>query len=264
MGILDRIRGVDKSSEAVTAYNDGLTAKYSGNWTESLKQNQRADKLRPGDEATLWNLAIAATALNEWGEARRAWRALGVTVTTDSGEVSAWCGRACVRLAPTAEVVWGQRIDPARIRVLNVPLASSERRYGDILINDGAPEGTRLSNGEEYPVFEELGMWRQSSHSTFQVEIVMPNQLAMRSLEEKCEQNEMWVEDWGTIRTLCAACSRGTPGEHICTSEDTGQSKFGFAAKSEVTLRRVLSEWKEFEDGAVIGNIELVVSGVAA
>jgi hypothetical protein len=167
-------------------------------------------------------------------------------------------------LAPTAEVVWGQRIDPARIRVLNVPLASSERRYGDILINDGAPEGTRLSNGEEYPVFDELGMWRQSSHSTFEVEIMMPNQMAMRSLEEKCEQNEMWVEDWGTIRTLCAACSRGTPGEHICTSEDTGQSKFGFAAKSEVNLRRVLSERKEFEDGAVIGNIELVVSGVAA
>jgi hypothetical protein len=170
-----------------------------------------------------------------------------------------------VRLKPSGsdEVVWGQRIDPARIRVLNVPLASSERRYGDILINDGAPAGTRVSDGEEYPVFDELGLWKLSSHSTFEVEIVMPNQHAMQGLEEKCEQNNMWVEDWGTIRTLCAVCSRGNPGEHVCTSEETSQNKFGFAATSEISLRRVLSGWADVEVGVGIGDVKLVVSGVS-
>lgn len=265
MGFFDQIRGVDKGTKAIAAYNEGLDAKYVGDWAKSLECNKRADELRPGDEATLWNLAIAATALNEWDEARRAWRAVGVTVNTNLGEIDASCGRACVRLNPStsAEVVWGQRIDPARIRVLNVPFASSERRYGDILINDGAPEGTRISNGDEFPVFNELGIWKMSAYSTFEVEIAMPNQLALQSLEEKCDQNDMWVEDWGTVRTLCAACSRGNPGEHVCSSEETGQSKFGFAAKSEVALRRVLKAWANVEESVVVGAVKLVVSGIS-
>jgi hypothetical protein len=265
MKIPSWLGGHDKGAEAIEAYNLGLAAKYDGDWLESLLQNQRADRLRPNDEATLWNLGIAATALGDWEEARRAWRAYGIEVNEGSGEVFAASGRACVRLSPSesAEVVWGDRIDPARIRVLNVPLASSDRRYGDVLINDGAPEGTRISNGEEYPVFDELGMWKLSAYSTYEVELVVPSKFAMDSLEEKCRENDMWVEDWGTVRTLCAACSRGNPGEHDCTSMPTGKSKFGFAAKSEDGLRRLLNEWAEMEVDVELGSVKLVVGGVS-
>ena len=258
--------GKNDGARAIEAYNLGLAAKYAGEWEESLRQNLLADKLRPGDEATLWNLGIAATALSDWDEARRAWKAFGIkTINDGPGEVAAPSGRACVRLDPNgmAEVVWGERIDPARIRVLNVPLPSSERRYGDVLINDGAPEGNRISNGEEYPVFDELGIWKKSTYSTYQVELVLPSASAMESLEEKCRRGDMWVEDWGTVRTLCEACSRGNPQQHDCASVETGRSKFGFAAKSEVGLRDLLQEWSEVEDGAQVGSISLVVSGLS-
>jgi hypothetical protein len=266
MGLLNRLRGKDAEAEAIEAYNLGLAAKYAADWKESLAQNKRADKLRPMDDATIWNLGIAATALSDWEEARRAWRLVGLTVINDGpGEVIAPCGRACVRLDPqgSAEVVWGQQLDPARIRVLNVPLASSQRRYGDIVINDGAPEGTRVSGGEEYPVFDELGIWKVSAHSTYEVEVVVPNGLAMERLEERCRENDLWVEDLGTVRSLCAACSRENPGEHVCSREPTGETKYGFAAKSEEALRQVLREWMEVEDGVVLGRLELVVSGVS-
>jgi hypothetical protein len=265
MKIPNWLGGKDKDAEAIEAYNRGLAAKYEGDWRESLVQNQRADRLRPGDEATLWNLGIAATALGDWEEARRAWRAYGIEVNNGPGEVVAASGRACVRLDPSgsAEVVWGDRIDPARIRVLNVPLTSSDRRYGDVLINDGAPEGTRISDGEEYPVFDELGMWKPSVYSTYEVEITMTSESAMERLEEKCRESDMWVEDWGTVRTLCAVCSRGIPGEHDCTSVLTGKSKFGFAAKSEGGLLALLKEWAETEGGVELGSVTVSVRGVS-
>jgi len=255
-----------KSNEkkATEAYNLALEAKYDGNWDESLKQNQRADALRPGDEATLWNLGIAATALSCWDEARRAWRTLGIDVNDGPGEVLMKEMRACVRANPNgaADVVWGTRIDPARIRVENVPLPESNRRYGDILINDGAQEGTRVSGGHEYPVFDELGIWKQSAHSTFEVDLTMPNETAMENLKNMCRENGMWVEDWGAVRMLCEACSRGNPGEHVCTDEPTGQSRYGFAANSETSLRGVLQRWAKVGDGAEIGNVTLAVGGL--
>lgn len=256
------LKNSDKSL-AIEAYNLGLKAKYEGNWQESLVQNQRADKLRPGDEATLWNLGIAATALSEWEYARRAWRAYGINVNEGPGEVLMPTVTACVRLDPkgVAEVVWGTRIDPARMRVLNVPLPESKRRYGDIVINDGAQEGTRMWKEREYPVLDELGIWKMSAYSTYEVELVLPNDTAADSLRDKCGENHLAVEDWGSIRMLCAACSRGNPGEHVCTNESTGRNRFGFAARSEYELREALQWWTEVEDGAVIGSITLAVSG---
>ena len=256
-----------KSNEqrAIEAYNLGLKAKYAGDWRESLAQNLHANKLHPGDEATVWNLGIAATALCEWDEARRAWKSYGINVNEGPGEVLWSEMSACVRANPSgaADVVWGMRIDPARIRIENVPLPASERRYGDILINDGAEEGTRIRNGREYSVFDELGLWKMSAHSTFEVELVMPNESAMETLQNKCRENGLWVEDWGTVRILCQACSRGTPGEHVCTNEPTGQNRFGFAAKSESALQSVLKEWAEVEDGAEVRSIVLAVAGLA-
>jgi hypothetical protein len=264
MGLMDGFKQKSNEAKAIEAYNQALKAKYEGNWRESLKLNQLADRLRPGDEATIWNLGIAATALSDWDEARRAWRAYGIKLEEGAGEVSMPEVTACVRLKPkvAGEVVWGTRIDPARMRVANVPLPESERRFGDIVINDGAPEGTRVWNGREYPVLDELGLWKMSAHSTFEVELTMPNESAAESLRDMCHDNDLAAEDWGSVRMLCTACSRGNPGEHVCTSEPTGRTRFGFAAKSENELQRALREWVDVENGARVGSIALVVSGL--
>ena len=50
-----------------TLYNVGLIYKYQSAWQESFRFNERAYELRPDDEATAWNLAIAATALRGLG-----------------------------------------------------------------------------------------------------------------------------------------------------------------------------------------------------
>lgn len=252
--------------EAIEAYNTALAAKYRGDWPESLRQNQLADRLRPGDEATLWNLAISATALHEWDEARRAWKAQGIEVNDGPGEVFSAASRACVRIDPQGcgEVVWGTRLDPARMQILNVPFPESRRRYGDILLNDGAPEGTRTSQGREYLVFNELALWKMSPYSTYEVRLIVPNQTAEQSLQEKCEHRGLWLEDWSSVRILCAKCSRGNPGEHVCDAAPPVKGRYGFAAKSETELRDLLREWVEVEPEARFEEIKLVLSGVSA
>ena len=141
----------DPKQEAIDEYNLGLAAKYRGEWEESFARNRRAAELNSEDEASWWNLGIAATALRDWPEARRAWLACGVDLIQGEGEVEMAHCWGCVRLNPSGsgEVVWGKRIDPARIRIANVPLPESNRRYGDIILNDGAEEGTRTSRGTQ-------------------------------------------------------------------------------------------------------------------
>jgi hypothetical protein len=258
--------GRDEAAEAIIAYNLGLEAKYQGDWTTSLEQNQLAAKLNPKDQATWWNLGIAATALSDWSEARRAWDKCGIPLSDTGPEISWDPCTACVRLDPAgaAEVVWGSRIDPARITVLNVPLASSNRRYGDILVHDGAQEGTRTSRGRDFPVFNELAIWRTSSYSTFEVDLFVPTKLSFEELEERCRVADLWVEDWASVRTLCAECSRGNPSEHSCTSEQGERAgMFGFAARSEQVLRQLLQDWLEVQPLAELRSVQLVVSGVS-
>jgi hypothetical protein len=190
--------GKSKEAEAIKEYNLGFEAKYRGDWRTSLEHNQKAAALNGDDQATWWNIGIAATALSDWPEARRAWTKCGITdLGTGTGEILWASCTSCVRLNPneSREVVWGTRIDPARIRVDNVPLASSDRLYGDILIHDGAQEGTRISGKNKFPVFNELGVWQRSAYSTYKVELISPNTTAPESLEERCRENDMWLED---------------------------------------------------------------------
>jgi tetratricopeptide (TPR) repeat protein len=57
---------------SVPYFNLGLVYKYDSRWVESLEYNQRAAALDANDEGSWWNLGIAATALGNWSEARRA------------------------------------------------------------------------------------------------------------------------------------------------------------------------------------------------
>jgi tetratricopeptide (TPR) repeat protein len=241
-------------------YNLGLQRKYEGDWKHSLRCNQRAAELDPEDEASWWNLGIAATALNDWAEARRAWEKVGVSVSEEEGEIRMAETTGCVRIDPRGcgEVVWGTRIDPARTRVLNVPLPESQRRFGDVLLQDGAQEGSRTSNGHEYPVFNELALWKASSYSTFQVTVLAPSHEAADRLMSLCMERDFGCEDWGTIRRLCKQCSLGNPEPHACIAAEEQQGRlYGFGASSREALVDLLEKWAKSAPGLSFENVEL-------
>lgn len=248
---------------SVPWYNRGLDAKYLGCWQESLHYNQRAVSLDPSDKAGWWNLGIAATALHNWADAARAWRACGIELLQDqNGEVMIPPATACVRLDPngSGEVVWGERIDPARFLILSIPLPESKHRFRDIVLNDGASNGEREWNGSSVPVFDELQVWQQSRYSTFRVTLNVPDESAQDRLVEICNQRNSGLEDWGTIRMICVECSSGNPGPHDCKATDGSARTFAFAAQSEGDLRSMLDSWVSGIGDAGYDDIEIALA----
>jgi len=212
-----------------------------------MQANQRVLELDPTEKAAYWNLGIAATALGEWAVARQAWRGYGVDVGDGDGPLLLDLGMAPVRLNPEAngEVVWGRRIDPARVVVNNVPLPESGFRWGDVVLHDGEPVGHRTFEGETYSVFNVLERWSASEVPTCQVVALAPTPDDAIALEAIFGEELLYAEDWtGQVQWMCRRCSEGLPHEHA-TSRDGDwkpERQFGLAATPD-RAQRLLEKW---------------------
>lgn len=229
-------------ARSTSLYNIGLIYKYRGDWAKSLEFNLRAYELSPSDEASRWNLAIAATALRRWSLARRAWSDNGFEVADGNEPLVMDLGRTPVRLNPNqdGEVVWGRRIDPVRVMIESVPFPESGFRCNDIVLHDGAAVGLRVIRGREYPVFNVLELFEASKISTFVASIRASAPEQVEWLAQLADATGVVMEDWtGSVKTVCSLCSEGTPHEfHEIEGEKAWNSErkvgFGCAAAEQI------------------------------
>lgn len=149
---------------ASTHYNIALVYKYRGQWAEALQHNQRAAALDPADEATQWNLAIAATALHDWPTARAVWHRLGLDVAQGDAPIDGHFGTAAVELHPNRPdaLVWGQRVDPVRLRITHDTAPGLPVQRGDVLLHDGAVLGRTTVDGQVLAVFKGLAVFSRA------------------------------------------------------------------------------------------------------
>ncbi|NGN69688.1 hypothetical protein G5C51_38105 [Streptomyces sp. A7024] len=206
-------------------FNLALLHKFRHDWEQARAAGLRAVALldREAGAPDWWNVGIAATALQDWPLARRAWQAYGLKVPgvgamgRDSAHlntiepVGMELGSAAVRLSPEgeAEVVWGRRLDPARVEVLSIPLPSSGRRWGEVVLHDGVPHGERTTtSGDSYPVFDEIELWAPSPVPTWVVLLEAATEADRDALEELAADAGYAAEDWSSsVRLLCRTCS---------------------------------------------------------
>lgn len=248
---------------SVPWFNLGLLFKRQRNWPESLRHSERAVELNALDEGAWWNLGIAATALGEWQKARTAWRACGIDVPEGEGPLDLDFGPTPIRLNPTgdAEVVWCKRIDPARGVILNVPLPESGHRCGDLLLHDGSREGSRIWNGVEVPVFNELELLQPSHLGTFIVTIDGLLEAEAEALIERASAQQIAAEDWSSnIQSLCEACSEGRVEHEHGPASDHPRRLFGVAARSETAVRELIESFLESSGGAALDSIECALA----
>ena len=237
-------------NHAAVHYDIGLIYKYRGAWKESFKYNRRAAELQPDDQASQWNLAIAATALRDWKTARAVWRGQGMKIEGE-GPIEGNFGQTPVRLDPDgdAEVVWGRRLCPVRARIVSIPFPESEVAYGDVVLHDGAPVGYRCdADGNEKSVFNMLEMFELGQHSTYVVDAVVDSPEQVKLLETLCDARQMTIEDWAdNIQVLCKACSEGRPHEqHDHRPMSKGwqrERRIAVAARDGHDLETVLDVW---------------------
>jgi tetratricopeptide (TPR) repeat protein len=243
-------------------YNLGLLFKNQCRWEESLKANRRAAELDPENKAAWWNLGVAATALGRWNVARRAWREFGVKLPEGHGPIDLPCGFCPIRLHPKgdAEVVWAERIDPARAVLASIPFPESNFRWKDVVLNDGAPTGYRKYKGQDVPVFDALQLLERSPFGTYVVRAVAPPAPEHFSkLADIAAELDGSAEDWSTsTRLLCKACSEGRPhAQHDRAAEPPdGVHLLGIAAKSRAHGEEILAKWKAQTEGVQVEAIE--------
>ena len=183
----------------VPYYNLGLVYKYQFDWPQSFYWSERATLLNAKDDATWWNFGIAATALQRWQVARKAWKEFGIPVPAGEGPLDFPCGTSPIRLNPNgiAEVVWCHRIDPARAVIQNIPLLDSGYRWRDIVLNDGAGTGTRMLGDKEVPVLDCLGLIESSPFETFVTDVQADDfEMGLQILEELLKGRDIEMENW--------------------------------------------------------------------
>lgn len=229
----------------------GLVYKWSHRWERAFDCNLRAAELT-GEVAggpAWWNLGTAATALRRWDVARRAWRAYGVELPVDEGEIHADFGYGAVRVNPDgdAEVLWGRRVDPARIRITSVPFPQSGHRWGDIVLHDGAPNGEREVAGRLYPVFDELERWQPSPVPTVTAAVSAEDVADYNLLIAAVDGNGYAAEDWTqNVRLLCRRCSQGTVhSEHSEAALHEGREHFIGMAGSPEHIYSLVQQWEQ-------------------
>ena len=252
---------------AVPWYNAGLIHKYRGEWAASLRANAQAVQCEPGNEGAIWNLGIAATALGDWATARRAWQQFGIGVPDGEGPIDFFIGLTPIRVQgdEASEVVWSDRIDPARAILRNVPSPACGHRYGDLVLHDGAANGYRQRGGHEVPVFDALELIAPSDYSTYEVSIDDATQEDIDALIKRFEAADASAENWTTgMRVLCKACSEGRPdGEHNHAPgeppEATGPWHIGIASREEAAARRILDEWRGLTSKAGLRDFRCVL-----
>ena len=231
---------------AVPWYNLGLLYKRQRRWSDSLRAGRRAVELDPSEQDAWWNVGIAATALGDWREAREAWTACGIEMPPGDGPPELRLGMTPIRVNPggNGEVLWCDRIDPARAIIRNVPLPESGHRFKDLLLHDGAPNGYRMRRGREVPVFDALAILAPSSFSTWEVVVEAPSPDDCVALEELAQECGLGAEDWSTIRRLCVLCSEGRPhASHEWVVDYEPARRWGIAAHSEADVREILARW---------------------
>lgn len=244
--------------KAESYYNLGLIYKYRSDWQQSFEFNQKANALNPDDEATRWNLAIAATALRNWPVARRTWKQNGIELDEGEGPIEMDFGMTPVRLNPEedGEVVWAKRIDPARARIDSIPFPESGFRYGDIVLNDGAPVGYRLWNERECPVFNVLELFEPSVYTTCVATVTIESDSDLEALAEEFAATQSQFEDWTlNTRVLCRACSEGRPHEQHDHELNAGWScerRLGIAVYPKDDIEQILNKWQQSSGGRIV------------
>jgi hypothetical protein len=248
---------------SVAWYHRGLVLKHLRRWQESLNCNSRATELEPSDKAAWWNMGIAATAVADWVAARKAWRGFGAADVPDGdGPLDLPCGFTPIRINPNgdAEVVWARRIDPARAELLSIPFPESGHRWGDIVLNDGAPTGYRRHDGREVPVFDALQMLEPSVYSTFIARVRLPADGGhAERLTEIADGLGGCAEDWSTsVRLICKACSEGRP--HATHDKKdappTGVHNIALAARDRAHTEQMLADWQTALPGIEVESLE--------
>jgi hypothetical protein len=184
-------------------FNLGVACKFTHDCEGAIATSLRAIELAPTNAGigAHWTVGVAATALGEWEQARWAWGECGVYVPEGTGPSSVGFERVGVRLESEdgPHAVACRLLDPARARIANVPMPSTSRHYGDVLLIDGKDSRPFIENGRAYALYDELKLLERTDFATWEVHIVAPTRDDVTDLVAHFDGLNGAIADWSEV-----------------------------------------------------------------
>jgi hypothetical protein len=221
-------------------YDAALAYKFARDWPRAYETGKIAvTHVKRGAQApAYWNLGTAATVLRDWDTAREAWLGYGLPPFPGTGQIDADLGPVCVRLSNVEEVVWAVRLCPTRARVVSVPFDPS-RRFGEVVVHDGAPSGERTFEDMTVSVFDEVALFEPSDTATLSVLVTCgPGELD--TLATSFARRHLGFEVLASRVDLCACCSRSSIQQEHTEYDGTQQI---FLGAPEEDAQALLDAW---------------------
>jgi tetratricopeptide (TPR) repeat protein len=239
----------DGPQSGVWWFDAALAYKFLRDWPKAFELGrQAAARARRGaQDPAFWNLGIAATVLREWAVARDAWTGYGIKIPPGEGEISGDFGVACVRIQgeDQTEVVWAQRICPTRARVYSVPFDPS-RRFGEVVLHDGVPNGERYVDGQRTPVFDEILLFEPSDVATLSASVVCRSPEDTEALVAAFIDEGLGADVLTDRYFICKCCSEGAVTQD--DEAESGALRVVLGAP-QADAERILRAWKQAAPG---------------
>ncbi len=233
----------DGPQSAVWWFDAALAHKFLRDWPKAYELGVEAAARAPRgqQDPAFWNLGISATVLRRWDTARDAWRGYGIPVADGTGEINDGFGTTCLRIRTGSgdEVVWAQRLCPTRARITSVPFDAG-RRFGEVVLHDGAPNGERYIGERRFPVFDELMLFTPSESPTLSVRIEAGGAEDVERLLDLGFEHRIGVELLSGRELMCKCCSEGRVD--LVHESAAGAQTVLFGA-TEPQARQVLAAW---------------------
>lgn len=219
----------------------GEIYKYRQEWKPALYYNKKAVSLDAGNQMAWWNVGIAATALKKGRLARSVWAKFGYS--TDEPSLRPVSVR--LSLQGQFELLWVSRLGPARGFIRNIPHPRSGRRYGDIVLIDGIPQGFHTSDAYRLPVYEELGLLKISHYRTFSCLLQSAERKEVETLRQLCRDENLGFEVWSNAsRAFTSQYFGAAPEYYFHNFEPQSELLVALAAPDQEAALSVLDSWK--------------------
>lgn len=201
--------------DASAQFNLGVVAKWQARFDVSAAAFRSVLATR-ADQAAQWNLGIALTALRDFRAARDVWTRLGLRIPDSDGDYAAPGERIPVRLpvSPDApvrwEVVWADRLCPARARLTGIPRYGGPAGFADVVLIDGVAVGEvpGADGAQSLPILPLLATYSQAGGRLFRLRGVEGLALSSAALAELVNalRNEGFAAiDWTGVGPSAAA-----------------------------------------------------------
>ena len=223
-------------------------------WKPCLHYSQRAVECDP-KELECWEwMGLAAAALGRWPMARKAWMKLGFPYSLQEGIAEPQLGGivVCLNEKTRPEIVWANRMDPARARLESVPQPSSGFHHQDILLIERAENMHHILGTHKIPVFRVIERLKDSRIPTFSVELHTQENSEVQLLAHLCHQQRLGFDNWSMANRQMSIRQNEQINYYKMESEPSGSTTLiGLAARKKITIHKVLQEWKSLTNKSV-------------